>query len=116
MALSLSNCTCEGSDQVYECRISGREATVWRGTAFNCPVTGNGIILFYNSEVIERDCNNGAMIGRTIRAENNTFISQLTVSVSAEMIGMNISCYHYGSTQILIGSQLLTLTSGKYYY
>ena len=63
-------------------------------------------------------CNNGAISGRIIRVENNTYVSQLSVSVSAEMIGSNISCYHDsgGSENVNpIGSSLLAITRGIYF-
>ena len=53
-------------------------------------------------------------MGCIIRPENNTYVSQLTVSVTTEMTGTNISCYHdSGATQNLIGSSLLTLTTSR---
>jgi hypothetical protein len=113
--VAVNSCTCEGYDQVYECRVTGSGATVWRGSAFNCPATGNEISFFHISSGIEATCNGGAIVGHIIRADNNTYISQLTVSVSAEMIGMNVSCFHDspGGAVKLIGSSLLTLTTGN---
>ena len=115
---AISNCTCEGYDQVYECRVTGSSSgvTVWRGSAFNCPATGNEIHFFHRRFDIDTTltCNSGAIVGRAIRAENDTYISQLTVPVSAEMIGMNISCFQDspGAAENLISSSRLTLTIG----
>ena len=112
-----SNCTCEGYQKVYECRITGSDGiTVWRGTAFDCPSSGNEIVLFQGSFGTQV-CNNGAISGRIIRVENNSYISQLSVSVSAEMIGSNIGCHDSAGTQNvnLIGSSSLTLTTGVYF-
>ena len=102
---------------MYECRVNGRGATVWRGSAFNCPALGNEITFFPNRFDIETMliCNSGAIVGRTISAENDIYTSQLTVSVSAEIIGKNISCFHdrpSGAAE-LIGSSRLTLTTGN---
>ena len=97
---------------MYECRVTGRGATVWRGSAFNCPSTNNEILFLHSSSGIEKVCNDGVIVGRAIRAENDTYISQLTVSVSAEMIGMNISCFHDSGAAELIGSSVLTLSRG----
>ena len=83
---------------------------MWKGTAFECPSSNNEIALFQNSPGIHV-CNEGTITGRIVRAENNTYVSQLTVSVNVTMIGINISCFHdSGDTQNLIGSSLLTLT------
>ena len=112
--VAISNCTCDGYDQVYECRITGSGATVWNGTAFNCPATGNEILFLHSSSDTDKTCNDGAIRGHIIRDENNTYVSQLTVLISAEMIGTTISCFHDSrGTQSLIGSSLLTLTTGN---
>ena len=113
MVVNGSNCTCEGHNQVYECRVSGSGVIVWKGTAFDCSSSSSELVLS-QSRSDTQVCNNGAIVGCIIRAENNTYISQLTVSVSAEMVGTMISCFHdSGATQNLIGSSLLTLTTGN---
>ena len=111
--VAINNCTCEGYDQVYECRVTGSGATVWTGTAFDC--SNNEITILHSSSStgVEIPCNDGAIVGRLIRAENNTYISQLTVSVSAQMVGTSISCSHDSRGTHLIGSLLLTLTTGN---
>ena len=115
MVVNGSNCTCEGYDQVYECRISGSGAVVWRGTALHCSTSSNEIVLF-QSRSGPQVCNNGAISG-IIRAENDTYVSQLTVSVSTKTVSMNISCLHEnGSSTKLIGSSLLTITTGNTCY
>ena len=57
-------------------------------------------------------CNDGAITGQIIRTENNTIISQLTVSVSAEIIGTTISCFP-DSEATQIHSSVLALTRGN---
>jgi hypothetical protein len=112
----ISNCMCEGHDQVYECRVTGSGATVWRGSAFNCDDTGNEIILLYSRFGTAEVCNDGAIIGRIISVENDTYVSQLTVVVSAKMTGKSINCFHdgpAGAPEELIGSSVLTLTTGN---
>ena len=59
-------------------------------------------------------CNNGAIVGRIVRAENNTYVSQLFISVSTITVGTNISCLHKTESSMkLIGTSLLTLTTGN---
>ena len=110
-----NTCTCEGYDQVYQCRITGSGATVWTGTAFDC--SSNEIIILHTSSNVgvEIACNDGAIVGELIRTENNTYVSQLTVSVSAEIVGTNISCSHDSRGTRLIGSSLLALSTGNNY-
>ena len=51
--------------------------------------------------------------GRLTRAENNTYISQLTVLVNAQLVGIRISCFHDSEgTLISVGSSLLNVTQG----
>ena len=114
----MNNCTCEGYSQIYECRVTGSGTIFWNGTAFDCPSSSNEINLFLGSFGTQEVCNYGAISGRIIRVENNTYVSQLSVSVSGEMIGLNISCYHDsgGSQNVnLIGSSLLAVTRGIYF-
>ena len=114
IAINNSNCVCEGYNLVYECSITGHGTIIWRGIAFECPHSSDEIVLFQNSRGIHV-CNDGAITGRIIGADNNTYMSQLTVLVSDETIGMNVSCFHDSKgTENLIGSSLLTLTGNVY--
>ena len=116
----VNNCTCEGHDQIYECRITGSGATVWKGIAFDC--SNNEIVLLHTSSTLTElgSCNNKGIVGRLMKTahENNTYVSQLTIkySVIVEMVGMSISCFHDPASQNtsnLIGSSLLTITTGN---
>ena len=108
-----SDCTCQGFNQIqYECRVVGEGAITFRGTAFECSDAGNEIVLFH-STTAQGECNNGAMVGRVIRTGNNSYTSQLTVTVTTEMIGRNISCVHdNGVSAYVIGSSQLAITTG----
>ena len=103
----------------YECAVVGNGITVWHGSAFDC--SGNEISLIhilYNS--IEShvicaygECNNGAIVAKGIRIENGTYISQLNVSISTDMIGRSIECFEdtiYST--LLVGSAVIS-TSDK---
>ena len=64
----------------------GGLATMWRGTAFNCPGFGNKIVLShprFKSEGTVGQCNNGMIIGhshnRTFDGLIFTYTSQLTI-------------------------------------
>ena len=85
---------------------------MWTGTAFDC--SNNAIIILHSSTStgVEITCNDGAIVGRLIRAKNNTYVSQLTVSVSAQTVGTRISCSHDSRGTHLIGSSVLTLSTG----
>ena len=92
-----NECTCPVT---YECIVKSTlgGVTLWNGTAFNCSQTRNSIKLphgFFNessksSTVIS--CNSGGLVGWIDTVKNNSYISQLNVSVSQEIIGTNIKC------------------------
>ena len=113
IAINSSNCVCEGYTLVYECRVTGGNI-VWRGTAFECRSSSNEIV-FLQNQPGPHLCNNGAIRGRIIRAdENDPYVSRLTIVVCTEMVGKNISCLHdVGGTEKLVGSSVLTLTTGN---
>ena len=111
--VEISNCTCEGYKKIYECRNSKSESIIWKGSVLSCPSSSNEIF-FARGISDKQECNNGAVVGCIVGAVNNTYISQLTTEVNAETIGANFSCmYEQQGVTKLIGSSVLTLTTGK---
>ena len=114
-----SDCVCIGFSITYECTVTGRPggATVWTGTAFDCP--GNEITLLHhrfppdNGPAIG-ECNDGAIRGRSVQVNGSLYTSQLTVTVTADVIGESIECIHdhAGGTDV-IGSTNIILTTSK---
>ena len=107
-----SGCACPGYNITLECTVlatSGGSSTVWRGTFFDCP-SENNEIAFRHSQFIAgatETCKNGSIVGQSLRSDpdNNRFISQLSIRVSSDVIGQNVSCQHDdGSTILTIGS------------
>ena len=93
-----SHCICPGYPLLAECTVFGRSvgSTVWRGSAFDCSVAGNEIVLphdrFTSGEAV---CNNGFIVGRGIEVVNNSYYtSQLYVMISSSLIGKTIECVH----------------------
>ena len=123
-----SACTCLGYPQTYVCAVVGEPGgtTVWQGSAFNC--TSGEISLFHDryesDEGALGDCNNGDIVGRSLRAvssiDNNnstvtSYVSQLSVTVSSNIIGKSIECVHDdGTTQTptIVGHSTITATTG----
>ena len=111
----VSDCTCPGYYSQYECTVTGGIATVWKGTAFNCPSNDNEIVLLHaHSTESAETCNNGAIIGRVISTDNGTYTSQLMVRISPEMSSSTITCaYDNGDMDTpVIYSTLLNITQG----
>ena len=110
-----NDCSCESYNQIYECTIFGRGATVWRGSAFNCPDTNDEIIVFQSTNTLSHlNCNDGAITARIIRVESTSYTSQLTVNVSGDIIGQSISCAYESGVGVPteIGSAMLVINSG----
>ena len=117
LKLITSDCTCPGYTQVYECIVVGDfvGTTVWQGTALNCEV--GTVINLLHSEFISQEgafgnCNDGGIVGCSLRIENNRYTSQLGVVVTNDMSGETIECvYDNGATTTEIGNYSINLTS-----
>ena len=100
----------------YQCTVFGGAATVWRGTAFDCSFINNEIVILHDINYTSQNpqtCNNGAIIGHVVRAENDCYTSQITVQVSNELNGTTVVCAHdNGTDSIEIGSAILDITTG----
>ena len=88
---------------------------MWNGTSFSCAT--NEIILRHNSfmEGTEKDCNDGAIIGESLRLEEDCYTSQLHVNVSSDLNNRTIGCFvNIDSGVVSIGNTSLTIISGNY--
>ena len=100
-----SSCTCPGYVSTYECTTVGGTATVWQGSAFQCPSSQDSIYLSHSLSNIARTCNGVAIRGQIIRDKDDCHTSQLNVTVSSDMIGESIECFHdNGIALTLIGN------------
>ena len=64
-----------------------------------------------------KTCNNGAIVGRSFRVEDNSsYTSQLNVTVSSDMIGESIECVHTPSATdvIVVGSSVINVITGQF--
>ena len=101
---------------MYTCTTVGAGATVWSGSAFQCP--SNNRITLFHSEFISQGgasgiCNNGAITGHSLRVVNINFVSQLSVTVHSSFDGQSIQCGHdNGVTITVIGIRTISLATG----
>ena len=74
----------------------------------------NEIVIFHDINYTSQKpqtCNNGAIIGHVVRAENDSYMSQ----ISDELNGTTVVCAHdNGTDSIEIGSAILDITTGIY--
>ena len=107
-----TNCACPGEKLIYTCSAvtneSGR-ATVWSGSAFDC--AGSEITLLHDrfSDGTIRECNGGAILGRSVSVDGNCFTSQLNVTVSTGLNNKTVKCFLDSEMQV-IGESLITVT------
>lgn len=104
---------------MYECTAVGNGFTQWSGSAFDCPGLGDEIFLSHNGFIdgIHKECNNGAIIGRSLQVNGSCYTSQLTVNISANLNGTTIECtYDTGSVLERIGSTTIMITAGSQIY
>lgn len=95
----------------------GGTATLWRGTAFDCPLVGSEITLRHSqfaSNQAFRACNNGDIIGSSIGVENGCYTSQLNVTIRASLNNRTVQCAFTSSAGTsIISESLLSVISGN---
>ena len=100
---------------VFLCSVNVGGATIWKGSIFNCPRTGNEIALRHSAlENAAGTCNDGNIVAYNIDVTNNTHSSQLNVTVSPEMHNEMVECIHdtLNATSVLVRTYTLVLTTG----
>ena len=92
-------------------------ATVWRGTAIQCPDLNSRLILRHTNIRTFRDirgCKNGDIIAQGTRFEvaNNSYTSQLNITVDSSMDNSSVECTYNNGTITTIGESLIAITKG----
>jgi hypothetical protein len=108
---------------MLECTVNGGglgDATVWKGTAFS-GCDGNEITLLHHRFIrgmsTSAQCNTGhikLLTGRSVRVENNSYISQLEVLVQPghdEMPLKSVTCAHDDGATIIYNDSITINTS-----
>ena len=109
-------CLCPEDVLTLVCSVSYDVATVWKGTIFNCPSSGNEIVLRHSrfEGGITGSCNDGALVAYSTEVTNNSYTSQLNVTVSQEMNNGTIECIKEGVNVISVGICTLIIATGKH--
>ena len=112
---------CPGDVLSFKCTAHGGTGTIWQGSIFDCTdrAMPNEIILLHGNHstfVQQRKiCNNGTIVVQGIYAINNSFTSQLNITVSIDMFGKTIECIQARGSEISVGSYVINyITAGKY--
>ena len=114
----LSDCVCPGDELRLECTVVGVGSTVWSGSAFS-GCHWNEIVLLHSRfehGLAVRECNNGVIIGRSIRHVGDNYTSQLTVhlNVNSTLRGKTVECFHDdGSQETSVGNYTIIYPSTR---
>ena len=116
--LSLTNdCPCPGHNITFECTVTGGGTTVWQGSGvFNCPNHNNEVILRHISfdSSVRGVCNDGAIVGESLRINGNSYTSQLNIVYKEEYAGKNVTCsYDDGTVTTPFSSTIVHNNIGK---
>ena len=118
-------CICPGDVVIYKCTVMGGlfgGSTVFRGKSspfVSCTgesINKEGLLilphsLFNQSQGVKRTCNNGTIIGRSLSVKNGTYSSQLSITVTSELIGDTIECAQDNGTHIYeVGMAIINYT------
>ena len=109
-----SCCTYPGFVSTYECTVIGGEIgiTVWRGSAFGC-ISEEIVLLHDHLLGAYGECNNGSIVGQSLKIKNGHYTSQLSVNITTTMIGKSIECIHDDPSSITTVGSLIITTSGN---
>ena len=95
----------------------GGLATIWIGSALDCPSANDEIVSLHSrflyNESVDHYCNNGAIVARSLSVEGNNYTSQLTVTVTPDTAGKAIKCAgDNGESNTLFFSSIIPAITG----
>ena len=105
---------CPGDVLSYNCTVVGGIATVWRGTAFDCPETTNNEIILRHSRFSVAEgtfgsCSGGIIRGRSLGVQDSMcYISQVNVTVNSGHNGQTVECTIDPSLAVVGSATILT--------
>lgn len=114
----LNDCTCIGYPLEFECVAIGPGATIWQGSALNCPSSLNKIQLYHSRFTSGRasgSCNSGNIVARALDTDGGRYRSLLNIhNLTPEMIGTTVECLYDNGTHIhSINNITIVVTTGN---
>ena len=114
-----THCICPGFNLTYECTTAMSDAggaTVWTGTAFDCPETEDQLTFVHIRDRFNdtyRGCSGGAISGRGLRVEESGYTSQVNITVDDYMDGRSVECFYVNDMgKTLLANYSIMVTSG----
>ena len=111
------DCICPEDVVVFACSVSDGVAIIWRGSIFNCPGSGNQILLRHRNfeNGVSGTCNNGEIVAYSSEVTSSSYSSRLNVTVTPEMHNGTVECIQVGFTETSsTGTCTLILATGMY--
>ena len=105
-------CICSGYKLQLKCTVIGRGATVWIVDG----VMNGMIVLTHNSDFTSQQRARGAIEARglSVNESDDCYTSLLTISISPDLDGVNITCQHDNGTHFYtIDVYPILLSTGK---
>ena len=103
----------------FTCRVVGIGATIWKGTAFNCPGSGNEITLLhssYTSGAALGSCGDGVLRINGSGFQNVTnkqYFSQVHITASSSVNGASVECAYSDTENIsTVGESIINVVTG----
>ena len=110
----ITDCVCSNDVVIYECTVCRRFATLWEGSAFECP--SREITLANTDFGTPRAmgvCNDGRIVARGLSVDSGCYTSQLNVTFDAGLQDRTVICYADNGTHIKeIGRKVLLASMG----
>ena len=112
----LSDCVCPGHELRLECTVVRGATTVWGGSAFS-GCSNNEIVLRHSQfehGLAVGECNNGVIVGRSIRQVGDNYTSQLIVHLDLHptLRGKTVECFHDdGLHEVTVGNYTIIYPS-----
>ena len=114
-------CACLGDTLTYSCTVLGSAggATVWSGTAFDCPTNEITLLhsVFKSGHRVYGVCNNGAIVAQRLGVENSYYTSQLNVRLTSDVVGKTVTCINVLNltSDVVQFTTTIENTTGKYF-
>ena len=101
MSPESDKCLCPGDVVTYECTVIGGLSTIWKGNAFDDRCVSEIVLIHqrYTSPGAYISCSNETIVARGLPVEvNETYTSQLSVTLTTDLLGKSIECHHENGT------------------
>ena len=109
---------CPGEVLIVECSITGGGATVWQGNAIECDSNSRDLTLRHSQfgelqkPTHTISCGGETVIAKAIGVVNNSYVSELNITVNRETNNTSVECVHsYNLTETVVKAINISIIS-----